>query len=132
MKKDDPQGFSSQMQQEPTNKETQEFHEEWYKYHWTEAYPTPSWLRIFTAVDPAFKLSQSNDESCIITWWFIDDNLYILEVTAGRVDAVTMQDKLIYHIKNGSQKSRYWSISGTNNDKTFLVNELQNNEYTRA
>lgn len=126
MKNDDPQWFSSQMQQEPTNKDTQEFHEERYKYHWTEAYPTPSWLRIFTAVDPAFKLSQSNDESCIITWWFIDDKLYILEVTAGRVDAVTMQDKLIYHIKK-RQPEKVWieAYQAQTMIKTFLVNELQ-------
>lgn len=126
IKRQDAQVFSSQYQQQPTNKETQEFHQEWFRYHWTEALPTPWWLRIFTTVDPAFKLSQSNDESCIMTAWFIGDKCYILEYTAGRVDAMKMQDKIIYHIrKRKPEKIGIEAFQAQTMIKTFLVNELQ-------
>jgi hypothetical protein len=62
-----PTEFSSQFQQEPTNKDTQEFHEEWFKYHDTAECMTPLNMRIFTTVDPAFKQGQENDETAIIT-----------------------------------------------------------------
>lgn len=91
--------FSSQYQQEPTNKDTQEFHEERYRYHWTQARPTPDYPRIFTAVDPAFKTWQQNDQTSIITAWFVDDRCYILEITAGRFTADVMQEKIINHLR---------------------------------
>lgn len=126
IKLQDQQAFSSQYQQEPTNRETQEFHEERFKYHWTDSNPTPYWLRIFTTVDPAFKLSQSNDESCIMTAWFIDDKCYILEYSAGRVDATTMQDKIIHHIKKWNpEKVGIEAYQAQTMIKTFLVNEMQ-------
>jgi len=126
IKRQDAQVFSSQYQQQPTNKETQEFHQERFRYHWTEALATPWWLRIFTTVDPAFKLSQSNDESCIMTAWFIGDKCYILEYTAGRVDAMKMQDKIIYHIrKRNPEKIGIEAFQAQTMIKTFLVNELQ-------
>ena len=102
MKAKDPVTFSTQYQQEPVNKETQEFHEERYKYHWWENNKTPTWLRIFTTVDPAFKTWQENDETAIITWWFKGAELYILEVTAWRYTPDVLQDKIIYHIKKRS------------------------------
>ena len=117
--------FSSQYQQEPTNKETQEFHEERYKYHWTDSIPTPAWLRIFTAVDPAFKQGQENDQTSIITWWFIENRLYILEITAGRMTADVMQDKIIYHIKKRSPE-KVWieAFQAQSMIVTFLKQEL--------
>ena len=33
LKKKDAQIFACQYQQDPVNKETQEFHEEWWRYH---------------------------------------------------------------------------------------------------
>lgn len=126
MKNDDPQWFSSQMQQEPTNKDTQEFHEERYKYHWTETCPTPSWLRIFTAVDPAFKTWQENDQSAIITWGFKGSELYILEITAGRFTPDVLQDKIIYHIgKRQPEKVGIEAFQAQSMIHTFLKQELQ-------
>lgn len=92
--------FSTQYQQEPVNKDSQEFHEEWFRYYgeWT-ANNIPQWLRIFTAVDPAFKTKQHNDQSCIMTAWLSGHDLYILEYTAGRFTADQLQEKIIYHIQ---------------------------------
>lgn len=95
MQDQDPLVFSSQYQQEPTNKQTQEFHEERFKYY-TEL---PQWLRIFTIVDPAFKTWQENDQTAIMTVWFKDEKAYIIEYTAWRFAADIMQDKIIYHIR---------------------------------
>ena len=118
--------FSSQYQQEATNKETQEFHEERFKYHWTDSLPTPSWLRIFTTVDPAFKQGQENDQTSIITWWFLQDKLYILEITAGKYTADVMQDKIIYHIKKRSpEKVGIEAFQAQSMIVTFLKQELQ-------
>lgn len=99
LRKQDAQTFSSQYQQEPTNKDTQEFHQERLRYHGTESTPTPRWLRIFTAVDPAFKTWEQNDQSSIITAWFIYDKCYILELTAGKYTVDILQDKILYHIQ---------------------------------
>lgn len=126
LKKASPQTFSSQMQQEPTNKETQEFHEERFRYHWTELTPTPSWLRIFTTVDPAFKQGQHNDNSCITTWWFIDSKLYILEQTAWKFTADILQEKIIYHIQK-RQPEKVWieAFQAQSMIATYLKQELQ-------
>jgi len=125
IKKQDPQSFSSQYQQEPTNKETQEFHEERFKYHWTEVLPTPSYLRIFTAVDPAFKQGQDNDNTAIITVWFAEDRAYILELTAGKFTADVMQDKIIYHIRKRSPE-KVWveAFQAQSMILTFLKSQL--------
>lgn len=97
---DKPQTFSSQFQQEPTNKETQEFHEEWFKYYWPDtANPQPPFLRIFTAVDPAFTENKESDETSVITVWFVDARCYILEITAGKFAADVMQEKILYHLR---------------------------------
>lgn len=118
--------FSAQYQQEPTNKETQEFHEERFKYHWTEALPTPSYLRVFTAVDPAFKQGQDNDQTSIITVWFTEDRAYILEITAGKFTADVMQDKILYHItKRNPEKVGIEAFQAQSMIVTFLKSELQ-------
>lgn len=95
-----PTEFSTQYQQEPVNKETQEFHEEFFT-HYEEVpkkengQPVP--MRVFTVVDPAFKTKKENDETAIITGGFIKDELYILEVTHGRLLADDVNKKIIYH-----------------------------------
>lgn len=89
--------FSTQFQQMPTNKDSQEFHEEFFKYH--EGSDLPKGMRVFTAVDPAFKKNQHNDETAIITGGFKDDKLYILEISHGRMDATSVINKIIYHSK---------------------------------
>lgn len=125
MKKWDKQIFSSQYQQEPTNKETQEFHQEWIKYHWNEACPTPKGLRIFTAVDPAFKQWQQNDQTSIITAGFSFDNCYILEQTSWKRTADVMQDKIIYHIKKREPENiGIESIQAQSMISTFLKREM--------
>lgn len=89
----DPVVFSTQYQQEPVNKESQEFHEEFFKYY----AEVPQKLRVFTVVDPAFKQKEENDETAIITGGFKDDELYILEVTHGRFNASQVIEKVLYH-----------------------------------
>lgn len=125
IKQQEPQTFSCQYQQEPTNRETQEFHEERFKYHWTDSLPTPSWLRIFTAVDPAFKLWMENDKTSIITVWFIEDRGYILEVTAWKFPADVMQDKIIYHIRKWKPE-KVWieAFQAQSMIATFLKSQL--------
>lgn len=103
IKNNNPSVFSTQYQQQPTNKETQEFHEEFFKYY--EELPTVAEnpqvrnQQIFTVVDPAFKQGQENDESCVMTVSFIGDKCYILEYTAGRFDASHLIDKICYHAR---------------------------------
>ena len=63
IKADNPVNFSTQYQQSPTNKESQEFHEEWFRYYDL----APQNMRVFTACDPAFKKGMENDFTAIIT-----------------------------------------------------------------
>ena len=86
--------FSTQYQQDPLDKESQEFHQEWFRY---EDYPW-NW-RVFTAVDPAFSKKNTADDSAIVTGAFIWDKMYILEITDGKFDVWELIDKMIYHIK---------------------------------
>lgn len=92
------QMFSCQYQQNPVNKESQEFHEEWFRYYDV----SPEWWRIFTTVDPAFTKNRNSDYSCIITGKFIEDKMYILEYTVWRLDPWELIDKIIYHIRKRS------------------------------
>lgn len=85
--------FSTQYQQNPLDKESQEFHEEWFKY-----YDNIGWGRVFTTVDPAFTKNQNSDDSAIVTGMFIDDKMYILEYTCGKYDPGELIEKMIYHI----------------------------------
>lgn len=122
MKKQDPQAFSSQYQQEPTNRETQEFHEEWFKYY--NEYPSS--LRIFTCVDPAFKQWQENDNTSIITVGYEWEKVYILEVTAGKRSADVMIDKIIYHIrKRNPEKVGIEAFQAQSMIITFLKPKLE-------
>ena len=88
--------FSCQYQQQPFDKESQEFHQEWFKYF----DDIPSWWgRIFTCVDPAFTKNATSDDSAIITGMFIKDSLYILEMTSWKYNPWELIDKMIYHIQ---------------------------------
>jgi predicted phage terminase large subunit-like protein len=87
--------FNCQYQQNPTSKENQEFHEEWFNYY--DIIPTGG--RTFTTVDPAFSKKLSADDSAITTGKFIWDKLYILEQTAGKFDPAELEDKILYHTK---------------------------------
>jgi predicted phage terminase large subunit-like protein len=88
---------STQYQQEPVNKETQEFHEERYRYYDPEN--PPKGMRIFTTCDPAFTKNTTSDYTAIVTWWFIGEDLYILEYTQARLDPSELINKLIYHTR---------------------------------
>jgi len=86
--------FSTQYQQNPLDKESQEFHEEWFQY-----YDTSPWhWRVFTTVDPAFSKKTSADSSAIVTWMFIEDKMYMLEYTVWKYDPWELIEKMIYHI----------------------------------
>jgi hypothetical protein len=63
MQKESPKTFSTQMMQDPLDKDSQEFHEERFRYYEEE----PKGGRIFTAVDPAFSKKSTADNSSIIT-----------------------------------------------------------------
>ena len=104
LKKQDPQTYSSQYQQQPINKETQEFHEEWFRYF--DNIPTENW-KILTTVDPAFSKNKESDESVITTAKMIWDNLYILEQTGGKFNPAELEDKIIYHIRKW-QPEKLW------------------------
>jgi len=99
MKRNDSVVFSTQYQQNPTDKDSQEFHEEFFKYH---DGVVPNNLRVFSVLDPAFKKNQQNDETAIITGGFVDDKLYILEISHGRWNATEVINKVIYHAKKWS------------------------------
>lgn len=94
--------FSTQYMQEPVNKDTQEFHEERYKYYNSDTLPKFDKMRIFTTCDPAFTKNKSSDYSVIVTGWFIGDELYILEYTQARLDPWELIEKLVYHIRKYS------------------------------
>lgn len=121
MQKQDPLVFSSQYQQEPTNKETQEFHEERFRYY----DELPAWLRVMTLVDPAFKTWQENDQSAIITVWFKDEKMYVIEITAWRFPADVLQDKIIYHIRKwNAEKIWIEAFQAQSVIVTFLKQQL--------
>jgi len=95
MQQKDVVNFSCQYQQNPIAKESQEFHEEWFKYY----DHIPAGGRTFTAVDPAFSKKKTADYTAIITGKFIGDVLYVLEITHGRFDPAELEDKVIYHAR---------------------------------
>lgn len=94
MKTSTPVVFSTQYQQNPVNKETQEFHEEWFRYYTKEQ--LPNW-RIFTTCDPAFSKRDTADNTSIMTWLFDWMDMYILEYTVWKFNPAELIDKLIYH-----------------------------------
>lgn len=96
-KKTKPVTFSTQYMQEPVNKETQEFHEEWFRYYDNDTLPK-DW-RVFTTCDPAFTKNKSSDYSAIMTCKVIDERVYILEYTQAKLDPWELIDKLIYHTR---------------------------------
>lgn len=87
--------FSCQYLQDPVNKESQEFHEERFRYY--KEIPTDG--RIFTSCDPAFTKKDTSNYSCIMTAKFIGMDMYILEHTVGKYNPAELIDKMIYHIK---------------------------------
>lgn len=126
LKSEKPLTFSCQYQQTPFNKETQEFHEDWFRYHATDNVDTPRWLRIFTTVDPAFKQKQHNDNSCVMTCWFDGDKMYILEYSVWKRTADILLEKIIYHIKKRSpEKTGIEAYQAQSMILTFLKNKLQ-------
>ncbi len=94
LKAENPTTFSTQYQQNPVNKDTQEFHEEWFKYYAMDWLPKG---RIFTSCDPAFSKRDSADNTCIMTALFDGMNMYVLEYSVGKYDPAELIDKLIYH-----------------------------------
>lgn len=107
LRNSDKTTWSTQYQQEPVNKDTQEFHEEWYKYYNEDTRPPLNELRIFTTCDPAFTKNTNSDYTAIVTWWFRGEELYILEYTQARLDPSELINKLIYHIRK-REPERIW------------------------
>ena len=92
-----PVNFSTQYQQDPVNKESREFQEEWFRYY--DETPVLTGYRIFTAVDPAFSKSDAADDSAIVTVAFKQDECIILEATAGKFDPGQLENEIIRHCK---------------------------------
>jgi len=90
--KENPVTFSTQYLQDPVAPESQEFHQEWFRY-----YDEIKGGRVFTVVDPAFSKSQSADNSSVITVMFKGMDLYVLEYTFGKFNPAELQDKILYH-----------------------------------
>lgn len=126
LKKEKPITFSCQYQQNPISKDTQEFHEERFRYHWWSNKQKPGWLRIFTTCDPAFKKWQENDNSCIMTGGFDWDTMYILEYSVGKWSADKLIDKIVYHIrKYKPEKAGIEAFQAQTMIVTFLKKKLQ-------
>jgi hypothetical protein len=98
-KANDSVTWSTQYQQNPVNKDTQEFHEEWFRYYNKDTIPPLSSMRIFTSCDPAFTKNTTSDYTAIMTWWFVWQDLYILEYTQARLNPSELIDKLVYHVR---------------------------------
>jgi predicted phage terminase large subunit-like protein len=77
------------------NKDTQEFHEERFRYYTDDQKPK-QW-RIFTTCDPAFSKRQEADNTAIITGMFDGMDMYILEYSYWKRNPAELIDKLIYH-----------------------------------
>lgn len=90
--KENPVTFSTQYLQDPVAPESQEFHQERFRY-----YDEIKGGRVFTVVDPAFSKSQSADNSSVITVMFKGMDLYVLEYTFGKFNPAELQDKILYH-----------------------------------
>lgn len=95
MKQANPVVFSTQYQQNPVDKDSQEFHEEWFRYYTDDTKPVSG--RIFTTCDPAFSKAKHADSSCIITGMFDWMDMYILEYSVWKYDPWELIDKIIYH-----------------------------------
>jgi len=94
IRSNNPAVFSTQYQQEPTNKDAQEFHEEFFRYY----EEIPKGLRVFTVVDPGFKTKDHNDPTCILTGGFdTEGKMYVLEYSNIRMQASDVINKIIYH-----------------------------------
>jgi len=94
MQLDNPVVFSCQYQQEPTNKDAQEFHEEFWQYH-TDL-PKDNYKRWFAFLDPAFREGKEHDRSVITVGCVIDGTVYIEEIIGGRFTTYQTEDKCLY------------------------------------
>ena len=92
MKRTNPVVFSCQYQQEPINRETQEFHEEWLRFFDN----APESGRLFAMLDPANQTGNHNDESAILVGRVCGSDLYIEEILSGRWTATELEDKCLY------------------------------------
>jgi predicted phage terminase large subunit-like protein len=93
-----PVNYSCQYQQNPIAKESQEFHEEWFKYY----KDAPVHGRTFTVIDPAFSKKQTADYTAIVTAKFFEDKMYILEISHGRYNPAELEDMVLYHVNKWS------------------------------
>lgn len=81
-KKIDPANFACQYLQSPSSETRSEFKREWFDYFKT----SPTGMRIFITIDPAFTKNKHSDQSSIMVCWFVWDKNYILEYSAGKWD----------------------------------------------
>ena len=95
MRNDDDITFSTQYQQNPVAKESQEFHEEWFQYY----DDTPTGGMIFAMLDPANKTKAENDESAIIVGRVVSSKMYIEEILHGRWTQSEVEDKASYVVR---------------------------------
>ena len=126
VRKSDPQVFSTQYQQQPFSKLTQEFHEEFFKYY--DEMPGMH-LRTFTVVDPAFSKSKRADQTSIMTGGFDGDKLYVLEYTVGKFDGAELVEKVLYHARKWKpEKIGIESVQA----QTLLIQSVKNTAKERG
>jgi len=90
--------FSAQYQQDPVDKEAQYFHEEFFNYfELKDLQSKPG--RYFTIVDPAFSQKNSADCTAIVTGCFVNDELYICEVSNTRDDVYKIIQTITHHVQ---------------------------------
>lgn len=88
--------FSTQYQQDPMAKESQEFHEEWFKYIFRDQVPRG---RTFTTIDPAFSKAKDACDTGIITGKFNNDSLYVWDISQGKYSGAELEDEALIHAR---------------------------------
>lgn len=94
MRSDNPVVFSCQYQQEPTNKDAQEFHQEHIQFH--DDLPTSTYKRWFAMLDPAFREGKEHDRSALEVFCVVDGIVHLEEIIAGRFTTYETEDKCLY------------------------------------
>ena len=84
--------WSALYQQEPINREAQEFKQEWFKYYEEKDMPK---CNIYMTVDPAIsKKDRACNSAIMVCGVSADYNMYILEYTAAKLDPGELIDEI--------------------------------------
>ena len=90
-----PENYATQYLQDPSNELSREFHREYFRYFDT----APENGRVFMAVDPAFSLKKSADNSAIAIIRIVKDEIYVEEILMGKWNPSTFEDNMLMMIR---------------------------------